>query len=88
MNDRRKVILGVESSFDDSAACLVNAVGELMSENVKFSQPQFDQEFSGGVDPKRAEEHHRKYLPMAVEKAMEGTAVEDVEAIAVTIGPG
>ena len=37
IKDRKKVILGIESSFDDSSACLVNRFGELISENVKYS---------------------------------------------------
>ena len=40
-NEKRNeddVILGIESSFDDSQACLVNSFGNIMSENVKIKQ--------------------------------------------------
>jgi hypothetical protein len=32
--NKQDVILGIESSFDESAACLVNSCGEIKSENV------------------------------------------------------
>jgi len=38
--DPEKVILGIESSFDESAACLVNSYGELKSKNLKYTNLQ------------------------------------------------
>ena len=67
---KNEVILGIESSFDESAACLVNSYGELFSKNIRYTQPALSEEFNGGVDPKRAEEHHKKWLPIAIEEAM------------------
>lgn len=63
----QKLILGIESSFDESAACLVDGHGRIMSEDVRFTQPGMIEEFNGGVDPKMAENHHSEFLPKAVE---------------------
>jgi len=54
-----------------------------MSENASIKQQQSD-----GVDPKRAEKHHQEFLPIAVERALKGTNIEKLKAIAVTLGPG
>jgi len=55
--------LGIESSFDESAACLMNSFGAMMSENIKFTEPEINDGFRGGVDPQKAKEHHKIYLP-------------------------
>ena len=65
--DPDDAILGIESSFDDSAACAVNSYGELISENVKYTKGVSEKIDFMGVDPKLAEQHHLKWLPVAVE---------------------
>jgi tRNA A37 threonylcarbamoyltransferase TsaD len=60
-----EVILGIESSFDESAACLVNSYGEIKSKDIRYTQPDLSENFNGGVDPYVANEHHQKYLPIA-----------------------
>lgn len=82
------MILGIESSFDDAAACLVNSFGTLCSENVKYSLGS-ELVDDMGVDPKKAEKHHIKHLPLAIEKAMSDLKSDQkLKGIAVTIGPG
>ena len=70
--DKRKVILGIESSFNDSAACLVNSYGQMMSENVKYSMQTMTTESSSGVNPALSTDFHTEYLPKAIDKALEG----------------
>ena len=86
--DPQKVILGIESSFDESAACLVNSFGKIMSGNIRFTQPEMAKDFNGGVDPMEAQKHHKEYLPKAVDQALDGCELDQIEAIAVTLGPG
>lgn len=49
--DPEEVILGIESSFDESAACLINSYGEVKSKDVRYTQPEMSDTFNGGVDP-------------------------------------
>ena len=86
--DPDQVVLGIESSFDESAACLMDSFGQVRGKDVRYTQPDVSEEFNGGVDPKKAEKHHQEYLPRAVEEAMEGQDASKLRAIAVTQGPG
>ncbi len=82
--------MGIESSFDDSAASLVNSYGDIISnEHI----PQWEQwrDFDG-VDPRVSEEKHKQNLPKVVEKVLDEYKISKgdkrLKAIAVTIGPG
>lgn len=86
--DRSKVILGIESSFNDSAACLVNSFGEIVSENVKYSIETMTESSSAGVDPACSQRFHEEHLPKAIDRALAGCDLNYLEAIAVTLGPG
>lgn len=84
------VILGIESSFDDSAASLVNSFGEI---KVSKQIPQWEQwRDIDGIAPHVAEEKHKENLPKAVEHVMQAYGLKKgdprLKAIAVTIGPG
>lgn len=80
------VILGIESSCDDTAAAVV-AGGKLLS-NVRSSQ-DFHGDY-GGVVPELASRDHQRLIVPVVERALEeaGLTRQDVEAVAVTYGPG
>lgn len=84
-------ILGIESSCDDTAAAVVAArdgtAGILSS--VVSSQDELHAAF-GGVVPEIAARAHAERLDLCVEQALAGAGLglADIDAIAVTAGPG
>ena len=82
------VILGLETSCDETAAALVSDDGRLLA-NVVSSQAELHARY-GGVVPEVASRHHLELLLPAVRRALEdsGAALDDVDRIAVTQGPG
>jgi N6-L-threonylcarbamoyladenine synthase len=82
------VILGVETSCDETAAALVSADGRILS-NVVASQADLHARY-GGVVPEVASRRHLELVAPVVEQALDRGAVTlaDVEAVAVTRGPG
>src|SRR5438874_6256250 len=86
--DKDVHILGIESSCDETAAAVVRA-GEQLLSNVVFSQIATHQPYGGVVPELAAREHLRGIVPVvrqALEKA--GKSYADIDAIAVTQGPG
>jgi N6-L-threonylcarbamoyladenine synthase len=81
------LILGIETSCDDTCAAVVSREGALLS-TVISSQGVHDR--YGGVVPEVASRHHLELLPAVVEDAMSRAHIgwEDVETVAVTQGPG
>lgn len=86
-------ILGIESSCDDTAAAVVRGIpgvggGEILS-SVVAGQEELHAPF-GGVVPEIAARAHAERLDTCVAQAVEkaGVALCDVDAIAVTAGPG
>jgi N6-L-threonylcarbamoyladenine synthase len=81
------VILGIETSCDDTCAALVTADGEIRS-NVISSQGIHDR--YGGVVPEVASRHHLQLVDAVVDDALAraGATLADVELVAVTQGPG
>ena len=79
------LILGIETSCDETAAALVDG-GEIKS-NVVSSQAELHARF-GGVVPEIASRHHLELVLPVVEEALGGTSLDDLDAIAVTQGPG
>jgi N6-L-threonylcarbamoyladenine synthase len=82
------IILGLESSCDDSAAALVGSDRRILAQAV-VSQTSAHQPF-GGVVPEIAARAHVEILPGLVRKVLDdaGMTVGDVDAIAATAGPG
>jgi N6-L-threonylcarbamoyladenine synthase len=82
------VILGIETSCDETAAALVTTQGEIRS-NVVSSQADLHARF-GGVVPEIASRRHLELvLPVAREAlAQAGATLDEVETVAVTQGPG
>ncbi len=81
------LVLGIESSCDDSAAALLDA-GRLLS-SVVSSQDAVHGPYGGVVPELASRQHVRNLLPVidaACAKA--GVALDAVEGIAVTNGPG
>jgi len=82
------VILGIESSCDEtSAAVVVN--GRKVLSNIIATQVKLHAEY-GGVVPEIASRKHVESIIPVVDKACKDAGIElkDVDAIAVTYGPG
>ena len=81
------MILGIETSCDDTCAAVVEGAGTVLS-NVISSQGVHDR--YGGVVPEIASRHHLELVNLVVEEALReaGVTLDDVEAVAATQGPG
>jgi N6-L-threonylcarbamoyladenine synthase len=81
------VILGIETSCDDTCAALVTREGEIRA-NVISSQGVHDR--YGGVVPEVAARHHLELANAVVDAALAraGATLDDVDLVAVTQGPG
>ncbi len=85
-------VLGLESSCDDTAAAVVRhttgTAPEILS-NVVMGQTELHADF-GGVVPEIAARAHAERLDLCVEQALAeaGLGLIDLNAIAVTAGPG
>jgi N6-L-threonylcarbamoyladenine synthase len=81
------LVLGIESSCDDSAAAVLRD-GALLS-SVVSSQDAVHGPY-GGVVPELASRHHVRNLLPVVDSALTRASVtlDDIEGIAVTCGPG
>jgi N6-L-threonylcarbamoyladenine synthase len=84
----RRLILGIETSCDETAAALVTDDGELLA-NVVASQADLHARF-GGVVPEVASRRHLELVSPVVREALgaAGTTLDDVDRVAVTQGPG
>ena len=82
------LILGIESSCDETAAAVVRGGREVLS-NVVASQMSLHANY-GGVVPELASREHLRNIVPVVREAMSraGVGFEDLEAVAVTEGPG
>src|SRR3978361_323440 len=82
------LILGIESSCDETAAAVVRRGGEALS-NVVASQMALHAHY-GGVVPELASREHLRNIVPTVREAMQraGVSYTDLDAIAVTEGPG
>ncbi|MGI4758985.1 MAG: tRNA (adenosine(37)-N6)-threonylcarbamoyltransferase complex transferase subunit TsaD [Janthinobacterium lividum] len=86
--DGTGLILGIESSCDETAAAVVRSGREVLS-NVVASQMEMHALY-GGVVPELASREHLRNIVPVVREAMRqaGVAPADLDAIAVTSGPG
>ena len=82
------MILGIETSCDETAAALVTDDGRVLS-NVVSSQAELHARY-GGVVPEVASRRHLELAAPVVAEALErgGKTLTDVEKVAVTRGPG
>ena len=82
------MILGIETSCDETAAALVTADGRVLS-SVVSSQAELHARF-GGVVPEVASRRHLELVVPVVREALAsaGRPLDDVEHVAVTQGPG
>lgn len=82
------LVLGVESSCDETSVAIVRDGKEVLS-NVVLSQIEIHKVF-GGVVPEVASRHHVYHISMVFKEAFELANVEyeDIDLVAVTEGPG
>ena len=82
------LVLGIESSCDETAAAVTRNGIEVMS-NVIDSQAELHKLY-GGVVPEIASRKHIEKITYVVEKAIADAGIqkEDLDAVAVTNGPG
>jgi N6-L-threonylcarbamoyladenine synthase len=85
---RDRVILGVETSCDDTCAAVVDPGGAIRS-NVIASQGLLHARY-GGVVPEIASRHHLELIDAVTADALERAHVrlDEIETVAVTTGPG
>jgi N6-L-threonylcarbamoyladenine synthase len=77
------VILGIETSCDETAAAVVTWDGEIVS-NIVASQAELHRRF-GGVVPEVASRRHLELIAPVIDEAIDG---HEVDAVAVTNRPG
>lgn len=82
------LVLGIESSCDETAASVIKGCREVLS-NVIYSQIDLHTVY-GGVVPEIASRGHIEKINQVVKKALSeaGKELKDMDAIAVTYGPG
>jgi N6-L-threonylcarbamoyladenine synthase len=88
MTSNNTYVLAVETSCDETAAAIVKNGRELIS-NVVASQIESHKRF-GGVVPEIASRHHVEQITIVLEETIEKAKLtfDDIDAIAVTEGPG
>lgn len=87
-NTEDVLILGIETSCDETAASVVKNGREVLS-NIIYSQIALHERF-GGVVPEIASRKHIEKINQVIGQALEeaGVSLKDITAIAVTYGPG
>ena len=88
MDAREKLILGIESSCDETAAAVV-ADGRRILSSIVSSQIDIHRKYGGVVPELASREHLRKIVPV-VREALDQAKITltDLDAVAVTQGPG
>jgi N6-L-threonylcarbamoyladenine synthase len=83
-----RLILGLETSCDETAAAVVSRNGAILA-NVVSSQAELHAEY-GGVVPEVASRRHLELVTPVIREALHkaGAQLEHVQRIAVTQGPG
>ena len=83
------LVLGIETSCDDTGVSVVRSDGRVLS-NVVFSQHSLHSKF-GGIVPNLALEAHIQTIDSAIEQAISKAGIgglEAIDVIAATRGPG
>jgi N6-L-threonylcarbamoyladenine synthase len=82
------LVLGIESSCDETAAAVIEA-GRIIRSNVVASQVKTHAPF-GGVVPELASREHLDRIDSVVNSALEaaGVGLDDIDGISATRGPG
>jgi N6-L-threonylcarbamoyladenine synthase len=83
------LVLGIETSCDETAAAVVSDVPPFIRSNIVFSQLAEHRPY-GGIVPEVAARAHLTHLDPVIERALAeaGIGFDDLDAIAATGGPG
>jgi tRNA N6-adenosine threonylcarbamoyltransferase len=85
--DDRTLILAIETSCDDTCAAVVDGGGILA--NTISSQAEAHARFGGVVPEVASRQHLELAIPVVADALSEaGASLDDIEAVAVTVGPG
>ncbi len=86
--DETTVVLGIETSCDETAAAVVMGGGDVLS-SVVASQLDIHARF-GGVVPEIASRAHVQAMTPVIARAIDesGVPIERIDAVAATVGPG
>ena len=89
MNDKKDIfILAIETSCDETAAAVVKN-GRIVLSNVVSSQIDLHKKYGGVVPEIASRKHVEKINPVIYEALVQAEmTLEDVDAVAVTYGPG
>ncbi|BGO89469.1 hypothetical protein NBRC10512_006657 [Rhodotorula toruloides] len=82
------LVLGLESSADDTCAAIVSSDRKILS-NVVIKQHSIHESF-GGIHPMHAMKAHQANMPEAISRALSeaNLSLADIDAFACTRGPG
>lgn len=82
------IVLGVESSCDDTAATVVRSDGSVLGE-CRVLQDQLTEEW-GGVVPHVARDAHAEVIRHVINSSLREASIspDDLDAVDVTMGPG
>ncbi|KAB2488254.1 tRNA (adenosine(37)-N6)-threonylcarbamoyltransferase complex transferase subunit TsaD [Priestia endophytica] len=85
---KKELILAIETSCDETAVAIIQDGKEIIA-NVVASQIESHKRF-GGVVPEVASRHHVEQMTIVIEEALQQAklTMEDINAVAVTEGPG
>ncbi|AWW75373.1 tRNA (adenosine(37)-N6)-threonylcarbamoyltransferase complex transferase subunit TsaD [Erythrobacter sp. KY5] len=88
MGSTRNIVLGIESSCDETAVALVTSDRRILAERIASQEAEHAP--YGGVVPEIAARAHAERLAPMLEGVMAdvGLTLDDVDAIAATAGPG
>ena len=89
---KKPLILGIESSCDETAASIISENEQgypIVLSNIVSSQVDVHKKF-GGVVPELAARSHIEKIDWIVKKAIDdsGIDINDIDAVATTAGPG
>ncbi len=90
--NKKPLILGIESSCDETAASLITESQQgkpIILSNIVSSQIEVHKKF-GGVVPELAARSHLEKIDWIVQKSLEdsGRKIEEIDVVASTAGPG
>ncbi|KAL6101316.1 osgepl1 [Pungitius sinensis] len=83
-----RLVLGIETSCDDTAAAVLDETGEILGESL-HSQKEVHLR-TGGIIPTVAQQLHREHIERVVQQALERSGVDPsrLSAVATTVKPG
>ncbi|CEF62404.1 Probable tRNA N6-adenosine threonylcarbamoyltransferase, mitochondrial [Strongyloides ratti] len=88
INNGKKIVLGIETSCDDTAVAIVDSDKNILgSRNFSIKNAQIK---LGGICPLVTQQIHRNYIDKAINESMKDAGIRfyDLDAIAVTSRPG